>query len=77
MNHNDLTPQNELIRRNEALAMLGLTMRQYHVDWLERHWQGELAWNKTGAVKATRGYSPALIESLKNHPEINDIRKKK
>jgi len=66
-----------LIRRNEALAILGLTPKQHHVDWLERHWQGELAWDVSGQRKARKGYSPVLIESLKINLDLPAIRAKK
>ncbi len=60
-----LTPQDQLMGRDAALEALGLTRKQKHVDWLERHWQGELKWNERNR-KNVKGYSPELIERLKS-----------
>ena len=70
------TPRSEIIGHNAALAMLGLTLRHVHSDWLKSKWQGELKWNQTGKRIAHKGYSPELLEILKNDPEFEAVKLK-
>lgn len=62
----DISP---LVRRNEALAMLGLIQSIDDVGWLEKRWQGAILWDAPYGKKARKAYSLDLIEDMKDELE--------
>jgi hypothetical protein len=71
---NELTPQKDLIGHNTALAMLGLTQRLVHSDWLKSKWEGDLKWHATGRRTCHKAYPSGLIEHLLESDELKAIK---
>jgi hypothetical protein len=66
-----LTPKidtSRLLRRNEALEMLGLSTKLNDVEWLKKRWEGAILWSQWKR-KALKAYSLNLIESLRDELE--------